>query len=113
VGRRPAQAGSGVEFQVKLGENPFLELSELLEQVPGSKRRGTTSIKVSLARITLLDSMLVGLLVRLRLQCDREGLSLALVEMTPDVARTFAYSGVAELFGIQAPQPPVFAPRKK
>lgn len=97
---------------VRLSQDVHSEIFDLLMQVPNLKEEGVLEVHLDCTEVNFMDSMVIGQVVRLHLSLEREGMKLHLQRLSPDVQRTFNYSGVGELLGLAAPEPPKFEPPK-
>ena len=96
----------------RLTSQAYAEVGDLLLEVPALQANEVAELVLDMGAVVLLDSMLIGQLVRLQLACGRSGFALKLDGLSPNVLRTLTFSGVGELFGFETPDPPSFHARE-
>ncbi|MDX2175741.1 MAG: STAS domain-containing protein [Candidatus Sumerlaeia bacterium] len=94
--------------ELVLCTEPYQELGDLHARLPELFSGGVKVIVVDLAATPFIDSMVIGQLVKLQLECHRRSGLLELRNIGDNARRTLGYSGLAELFGLDEPEPPRF-----
>ena len=85
------------ELDLAGAERFCVDLSRWAEQVPGE-------VDLDLRDLRFVDSCGMQALVRARDELSRAGRNLRVIEASRPVRRVFTIAGLAEMFGIDAPQ---------
>lgn len=83
-------------------------LNEVCLQIPRLKESGVTHLFLDMREIKFMDSLDIGILVRVALTARNAGLKFFVARTQPDVRRALTMSGAGELLGIRDDKPPSF-----
>lgn len=83
-------------------------LNEIGLQIPRLKESGVSRLYLDMGEIRFMDSLDIGILVRVALTARKAGLGFNVYKMQPDVRRALSMSGAGELLGIKGDRPPSF-----
>ena len=81
-------------------------LAELMFQVGTWKETSRREVDLDFARVEFIDSMAIGHLVRLYLECKKQGIQLRTVNVATVPRRSLVHAGVTELLGLRHQPPP-------
>ncbi|MCB2153873.1 STAS domain-containing protein [bacterium] len=81
-------------------------LAELMFQVGTWKESQRRQVLLDFRRVDFIDSMAIGHLVRLYLECKRQGIQLRTVNVASIPRRSLVHAGVTELLGLGHQTPP-------
>lgn len=83
-------------------------LNEIGLQIPRLKESGVSRLYLDMSEIKFMDSLDIGILVRVALTARNAGLKFFVYKMQSDVRRALTMSGAGELLGIRDDKPPSF-----
>ncbi len=97
-----------MEKIVKIRQPLESTLNDVCLRIPDWKEQGFTALFLEMSDIRFMDSLAIGILVRLALTAREAKLRLNLYKMNPDVRRALLMSGAGDLLGIRSEGPPSF-----
>ena len=89
-----------------LSREPHLELEELRERLDELSSREEKEVVLDFSAVGLLDSLLLGQLVRLRLSLQKRGLHLVLINLNFQARMVVHHANLDALFGLAVQEPP-------
>ena len=93
-------------FSFSLTTNAYVEIEEARFQINQLTAQEVDEVCVDLARVTLLDSMLLGQLVRLCLALKAKGIVMRLENVTFYGRTVIHHANLDSMFGLPSPEPP-------
>ena len=87
-----------------LFDDPIGQLRVCIESMGALRSEGVNEIRVNFERVSLLGSMMLGLLVRMHMVCQREAIALKLEGLSEPMLKTLAISGIGTMLGVPPPK---------
>ena len=87
-----------------LFDDPIGQLRVCIDSMATMRAEGIEEVRVDFARVSLLGSMMLGLLVRMHMVCQREAISLKLEGLSEPMLKTLAISGIGNMLGVPPPK---------
>lgn len=91
---------------LKLLHSPYEELEELHLRLGDILDGETREFILDMENVGLLDSLVLGKLVRLHLSLKHRGVTLRLLNLSSHARLVINHANLDPLFGLAAPQPP-------
>jgi len=85
-------------------DDPIGQLRVCIDSMGTMRSEGVEEIRVNFERVTLLGSMMLGLLVRMHMVSQREAITLTLEGLSEPMLKTLAISGIGNMLGVPPPK---------
>lgn len=97
-----------MEKTIRLRKPYENELSALMQDVAGWRDGGCRVVRIDLVNVDFLNSISIGLLVRLAIAGRNHDVRVVVERPSPPVRATLDHAAVAELLGLPSQEPPEF-----
>lgn len=97
-----------MEKTIRLRKPYESDLAALMQEVPAWRDAGCRVVRVDLTGVDFLNSISIGLLVRLAIAGRNQSVRVVVENPGPPVRMTLDHAAVAELLGLPHQDPPEF-----
>lgn len=97
-----------MEKTIRIRKPYETELAALMQEVGSWRDGGYTVVRVDLSGVEFLNSISIGILVRLAIAGRNADVRLVVQSPSPPVRATLDHAAVAELLGLPRQNPPEF-----